>query len=273
VPDADNGGGRWALDHLFLDQDGIPTFVEVKRSTDSRLRREVVGQMLDYAASAVVYWSMEQIRSNFEEAHRRQGQEPETVLLDFLAGTPFEDPEAYWAAVKTNLHTRRIRLVFVADVIPVELRRIVEFLNQQMSLVEVLAVEVRQFAGQGVTALVPTVYGATVTGKEGPSGQEPRQWHRKSFLAAVADHDPSLHPVATRLLEWAEQAVSSIYWSRGRVSGGFVPGLRLSGGRRCFLFGCSVDGLNAKVQMYFGVLGVLKDRPPFQDPARREELR
>jgi len=38
-----------------LDQDAIPTIVEVKRSTDTRIRREVVGQMLGYAANAVVY--------------------------------------------------------------------------------------------------------------------------------------------------------------------------------------------------------------------------
>lgn len=29
--DHDNDEGRWSLDHLFLDQDGIPTLVEVKR--------------------------------------------------------------------------------------------------------------------------------------------------------------------------------------------------------------------------------------------------
>jgi hypothetical protein len=55
VPDEDGGGDRWSVDHLFLDQDGIPTLVEVKRSTDTRIRREVVGQMLDYAANALVY--------------------------------------------------------------------------------------------------------------------------------------------------------------------------------------------------------------------------
>ncbi len=37
VPDADAPSGRWALDHLFLDTDGIPTLVEVKRSTDTRI--------------------------------------------------------------------------------------------------------------------------------------------------------------------------------------------------------------------------------------------
>ena len=31
--------GRWSLDHLFLDQDGVPTLVEVKRGMDTRIRR------------------------------------------------------------------------------------------------------------------------------------------------------------------------------------------------------------------------------------------
>src|SRR5579864_7502103 len=65
IPAEDGGSGRWSVDHLFVDQEGIPTIVEVKRQTDTRLRREVVGQMLDYAANAVVYWSIDQLRANF----------------------------------------------------------------------------------------------------------------------------------------------------------------------------------------------------------------
>jgi hypothetical protein len=37
VPSEEGGGGRRAIDHLFLDQDAIPTIVEVKRSTDTRI--------------------------------------------------------------------------------------------------------------------------------------------------------------------------------------------------------------------------------------------
>lgn len=44
IPSKEGEGGRWAVDHLFLDQDAIPTIVEVKRSTDTRIRREVVGK-------------------------------------------------------------------------------------------------------------------------------------------------------------------------------------------------------------------------------------
>ncbi len=42
VPDTSGGPGRWSLDHLYVDQDAIPTLVEVKRASDTRLRREVV---------------------------------------------------------------------------------------------------------------------------------------------------------------------------------------------------------------------------------------
>src|SRR5690606_33156315 len=63
VPDGAAAADRWSLDHLLLDHRGVPTFVETKRSTDSRIRREVVGQMLDYAANATRYWPAETIRA------------------------------------------------------------------------------------------------------------------------------------------------------------------------------------------------------------------
>src|SRR6202030_3532199 len=65
LPAEEDGGGRWSVDHLFLDQDAVPTLVEVKRSSDTRIRREVVGQMLDYAPNGVVYWPLEQLREFF----------------------------------------------------------------------------------------------------------------------------------------------------------------------------------------------------------------
>ena len=95
VPGEDGGAGRWSVDHLFVDQDGIPTFVEVKRQTDTRLRREVVGQMLDYAANAVVYWSAEQLRAEFQSKYPN----PEEIIRDHLG--PEIDPEVFGQNVKT----------------------------------------------------------------------------------------------------------------------------------------------------------------------------
>ena len=45
IADRKNGSGCWSLDHLFVTRDGIPVLVELKRAADTRLRREVIGQM------------------------------------------------------------------------------------------------------------------------------------------------------------------------------------------------------------------------------------
>src|SRR5262245_32310617 len=159
VPSEEEGGDRWSLDHLFLDQDAIPTLVEVKRSGDTRIRREVVGQMLDYAANAVVYWPVESIRAKFEEGCQQREADPAKELTAFL--NEGVGAEQFWQWVKVNLQAGRIRMVFVADEIPSELRRIVEFLNGQMDPAEVLAIEVKQYVGQGLKTLVPRVIGRT----------------------------------------------------------------------------------------------------------------
>ena len=87
VPGEEDGAGRWSLDHLFLDQDAIPTLVEVKRSCDTRIRREVVGQMLDYAANAVAYWPVEEIRAKFEAGARTTGLIPrQNSLVSWVKG-------------------------------------------------------------------------------------------------------------------------------------------------------------------------------------------
>ncbi len=144
VPDrAETDSGRWSVDHLFLDQDGVPTLVEVKRSTNTQIRREIIGQLIEYGASAAVYWSVESIRSAFYSRERADGAPTADEELDeFIAG---EETDSFWEQVSTNLAAGKLRLVFVADEFPRETVRMVEFLNGQMSPAEVLAVEVRQF--------------------------------------------------------------------------------------------------------------------------------
>src|ERR1043166_1717943 len=129
IPDEEGASDRWKIDHLFLDQDAIPTLVEVKRSSDTRIRREGVGQMLDYAAKAVVYGPIGKIKAQCETNCQLRGDDPDEVLSEFLE--PDAAQEAFWQRAKTNLQAGRVRMLFVADVIPPELRRIVEFLNEQ----------------------------------------------------------------------------------------------------------------------------------------------
>ena len=169
VPGDVNESGRWSLDHLFLDQDGIPTFVECKRSSDTRIRREVVAQMLDYAANGIEYWTMERIRQSATETAQYQEEVLDEKIIELLGEEKADiDIEQYWKQVEANLRNHRVRLVFVADSTPKELRRLIEFLNEEMTHVEVLAVEIKQFQRenrQGQKALVPRVIGITETAR------------------------------------------------------------------------------------------------------------
>src|SRR5918992_383097 len=84
VPSREGGSDHWSADHLFVDQDAVPTIVEVKRSTDTRIRREVVGQMLDYAANAVRYWPVENLRATHEAVCQAEGRDPKEALAGLL---------------------------------------------------------------------------------------------------------------------------------------------------------------------------------------------
>ena len=72
----------FSLDHLFLDRDGVPVLVEVKRASDTRIRREVVGQMLDYAANAATSWTVDLLRERIAERAAAAGDwKPPISLL------------------------------------------------------------------------------------------------------------------------------------------------------------------------------------------------
>lgn len=173
VPGRDAGGDRWSLDHLFIDQEAVPTLVEVKRGEDTRIRREVVGQMLDYAANGVVYWPAERLRADFETRCAAEGKDAGEVFRDSLGDDL--DAERFWDDVEQNLRSGRIRLVFVSDLIPPGLRRVIEFLNERMSPTEVAGVEIRQYVGQGnLTTLVPRVVGQTEQARAQKAGGAPR---------------------------------------------------------------------------------------------------
>ena len=46
----------WSLDHLYVDQRGTLTLVETKLIQNPESRREVIGQIIEYAASAMGFW-------------------------------------------------------------------------------------------------------------------------------------------------------------------------------------------------------------------------
>ena len=265
VPSEQDGSGRWALDHLFLDQDAVPTLVEVKRSTDTRIRREVVGQMLDYAANAVVYWPIEALRTQFEWNYP-DTEQAEQALAEFLG--PEADLPQFWQQAKENLLAGKVRLVFVADSIPTELQRIVEFLNEKMETVEVLAIEVKQFVGQNRKTLVPRVIGQTARAKQ----QKPspavtgKQWNESTFFAALNEkRGMEEAKVARQILEWTESRRTNIRFGKGSKYGSCVPYINVKG-KDHQLFAIWTNGY---IEIYFYWYAY---KPPFDSEDKRREI-
>ena len=240
IEDTPGGLPRWSLDHLFLDQDAIPTLVEVKRSSDTRIRREVVGQMLDYAANVVAHWPPGELRNRFEQ---RVGddEDPDGQVRELVAATDEGAVDLFWESADANMAARRIRMVFVADVIPPELLRIVEFLNEGMVRAEVFGVEVRQFVGEGHQTLVPRVVGRTTVAdqvKQGASGSGSRRTYHWT-IETLRDRAAELGgDRAIRLID------AVVRWSAAR---GITPGLGVGKGGPIYIEAVLRDGRRVKV--------------------------
>ncbi|WP_019905955.1 hypothetical protein [Methylobacterium sp. 77] len=270
VPGEEGGSGRWSLDHLFVDQDGVPTLVEVKRASDTRGRREVVAQMLDYAANGVVYWPVEAIRQQFERTCAVGERDSDEALREHL-DNPDADLEEFWRSVDGNLRAGRIRMVFVADVIYPELRRIVEFLNAQMSPAEVIALEIKHYAGQGLRTLVPRLIGRTAEAerRKGTSSItnaiSPQLTIDDWFDRFTLERSVSEAAIARAVYDWWIAVGCEVV-----VTAALKPSLRAKlfyGNKFCWPIGLKLDG---KV---LTSLNYIKKIPAFEtDEARREVL-
>lgn len=265
VPDAEDASDRWAIDHLFLDQYGTPTLIEVKRATDTRIRREVVGQMLDYAANAQKYWPVDRLRRLAED--RAGGAGPLAVaiagLLELTPGADLDgEVERFWATVEENTRTGKLRLVFVADRIPSELRRIIEFLNDKMPDIHVVGLELVQYQRGDLRVLVPRVVGQTeaARGAKAQAAGPRRRTSREAFLDTCSS---AIQRFFVAFLDGAEQRQLRITWGEKGFSVGTSAETHRT--RTSFAYGFP-PGANEYADARFEVY---LDRNGFSDDERR----
>ena len=230
--------------------------------------------MLEYAVNGTAYWQVGTLRTWFEEAELASGRDPEAVLSDFLSGARL-DTAAFWDRVGENLQAARVRCVFVADEIPPTLRRLVEFMNEHLDTIEVLAVELPQYVGAGdhpLKALVPRLVGQTAKaqGIKTRGGPRPsRRWDEASFMTEVLErHGPEARAVSQEILKWMRGHADRIDWGNGLQQGSLIavaerPGTRLG---RVFFTVWTTGYLEITFQY-------LMSDPAFSDVAAREMLR
>jgi hypothetical protein len=265
ISDSSESSGRWSLDHLFVTREAVPVLVELKRAVDTRLRREVVGQILDYASNSTAYWQAGRIAEAYAATARAAELDPDATLAEFLGE---RDPEAFWNQVDSNFKAGRIKLVFVADNIPRELARIVEFLNDQMRA-DVRAVELRWFSGDGgVTTLSPRIIGetersaSTKSAASSPESLDRNSWITK-HLAPLGDDVVAAAQTFIRIVE-EEGGEVHVASTQGSIYALFRDG----SGRAFYPFNISYYGQGQLVL----VLASLKSLAPFSSDEARQRL-
>ena len=214
IAQAAGEGGWWSVDHLLVDQDAIPTLVEVKRGANSEVRRTVVGQMLEYAAHARLSWNADGMRRAFEDTVREGDRPSQEVLGELLQSDSELDADAFWQKVATNLDAVRLRLLIVADDIPSPLKQIAEFLDSQMPNVEVRTVEIKRYRNHSMQILVPRVFGGSTKGSRTTSVPTQRLT-REVFLDEFPDQ--TTREAAIRLLDIAEDK-GVVNWGQTSVA-------------------------------------------------------
>lgn len=202
LPEYQDGANTFSLDHLMVDNEGIPALVEIKRSTDTRVRREVIAQMLDYAARMATV-NANDLRSLFV-----QNNDSPELLARY-------DTEDFWDKVAINLKAERMSLYFVADTIPDTLLTLIEFLRRNMTSITLYGVEVKQYRSEDAMLLSATFVG----------GSQPERvklnapsiaWDANSFADKLhIFHDDGLATVCQSLRQHSETLSVPIVFGRG----------------------------------------------------------
>ena len=222
--------GVGPADVVAVDRDGELIVVECKLAANQQVRREIVGQVFDYAAQ-LQKMSLDEFEARWQKR----------------AGSPLFGPtdSAARTALAANLSEGRFRLVLAVDRVNPTLRDIVEFLSASLRPeTSLLVVEYRRWRDGTQEFLVPQIYGENLEPLDSlPAPAKPLQrWTLEDYLDWVEGNDPAALPTVTAIVNAQQELGSTYEGGRGKNPSGFF---------RMF----ASSGLTAKPFSFFSYLG------------------
>jgi hypothetical protein len=118
------------IDAVFVNRQGALTVVECKLWRNPQARREVVGQILDYAKE-LARWRYEDLQREVSRSLRRSGNVPFQLVADRYPDT---DEAGFVDAVGRNLRTGRFLLLVAGDGIREGTETIVHFMQEHSGM-------------------------------------------------------------------------------------------------------------------------------------------
>ncbi len=173
--------GAGPADLIIVDSDGEITVVECKLAANPQIRREIIGQMFDYA-SALWKMDIDDFASRWRDRTKNS-----------LFREDSDEGPALKSRVATNLSDGRFRIVLAVDAINPELKRIVEYLNAMSGpATSIIAVSYSRMKDQETEILMPRIYGEELAeAKSAPHAGRQTTWTVDAYRSWLAYNSPS----------------------------------------------------------------------------------
>ena len=190
-------------------------------------RREVIAQVLDYAANAPRLWRSDDLRQAAEATQRKRGLSLE-VANNELCTSEYDDAGDLFDRAITNLGERKLRIVLFLEAAPPELKTLVEFLVTEFSRIQIVLVEAKRYRSDGMEVVAPTVWGYTERVRQHRKLIEDalaggrRNWDQDTFFAELAQQvqDDTGRRAVEMLFRELPKAGYRLTWGTG--SGGSI---------------------------------------------------
>lgn len=246
-----------AEDILYIDPNGLLTVVETKLRRNPEARREVVGQILEYAAQMST-WIAADVERQAEKffnssvcPEQYRGCTLETALRVFLESSellPEFSYEYFLEQVAGNIERGQFRLVIAIDEPPEPLLKTVEFVNRFSERFEMYLIQLKRFRdlARDQNIFVPALFGKVA----GRGRRQRREWSWERYVKELgwsAEDVQSIKSLVERL-----EAISHSWNYETRFNQGWVT---------IYCYGKSVFGAQRTKQRGVELFFRLKTNP------------
>lgn len=185
--------GNGPSDVVAIDAFNGLTLVECKLASNPQVRREIIGQVLDYSSK---FWNMP-----IEEFEAQWFVRTGRRLSDY------EDGDAIRSKLEGSLATGEFRIILAVDEINSDLRQIVEYLNHiTIPSVAVIAVVYSRSKDDGLEILSRQIYGEELAAAKTIRSRDLRErWTVEQFFSWVESNDQISSDKARNLLQVFEE--------------------------------------------------------------------
>ncbi len=208
------------IDVLCMDGEGVLTVIETKLARNPQIRREVIGQVLEYVAQ-VSKWRAQEVFQAADKYFQSTGES--RSLYDMLKKENDSDevvPEIIYDQVDNNLRKGKIKVLIASDTIPENLKDTVNFINSYSNF-DIYVLQIQSFKKDDLEIYAPTIFGfarKTVSG----IANEKIQWDEERFFNALENVEKDAFKRFEDVYDFSRTNASEIRWGIGKVVGTFT---------------------------------------------------